>query len=140
MVYHRGTVSRALRLRMLAASGTSLPVDAELRYTAADPFAVEALFDTGTGNPVRWVFARDLLATGLVGRTGDGDVAVEPAVDDDGVQVVCVRLSSPDGVAVLEAAADTVSAFLASTFAMVPLGFEGRYLRVDEAVEALLSR
>ena len=38
-----------------------------------DPLAVEALFDDGAPDPVRWVFARDLLAAGLDRRTGEGE-------------------------------------------------------------------
>ena len=40
------TISYEVALRLLAAEA-ALPLSAELRYDAADPYAVEALFDTG---------------------------------------------------------------------------------------------
>jgi hypothetical protein len=58
----RTTVSYPFVLNLLGVDGTARPLDAELRYTAADPLAVEALFDNGSDDPIRWVFARDLLA------------------------------------------------------------------------------
>ena len=69
-------VSHHLALSLLSADGDDIPVVAELRYSAQDPLAVEALFDDGTPDPVRWVSARDLLAAGLDRRTGDGDVVI----------------------------------------------------------------
>lgn len=132
------TVTRAVRLRILAGTGDALPLDAELRYSVADPFAVETLFDTGDSEPVRWVFARDLLSAGLVGSAGDGDVAVASARDDRGERVVHIRLSSPDGLAVLEAPAVALSAFLATTYGLVPAGTESDHLDIDAALEALL--
>ncbi len=132
------TVSRSVRLRMLAAAGT-IPVDAELRYAAADPFAVEALFDTGDTEWVRWVFARDLLAGGLVGSAGEGDVCVAPAQDEVGRRVVHVQLSSPEGLAVLEAPAQTLGEFLAKTYDLVPAGLEGEHMQIDDTVDALLD-
>lgn len=132
------TVSRTVRLRMLAAAGT-VPVDAELRYSASDPFAVEALFDTGESQWVRWVFARDLLAGGLVGSAGEGDVSVAPAQDEGGRRVVHVQLSSPEGMAVLEAPARAVADFLAATYDLVPAGLEGEHLHIDDTVDALLD-
>lgn len=133
------TVSRPVRLRMLAAAGTTLPVEAQLRYAADDPYAVEALFDTGEPHLVRWVFARELLAAGLTHPCGEGDVAVAPGVDEAGSASVRVRLSSPDGQALLEAPAGAVSGFLASTYAVVPAGQETAHLRLDDVVTSLLA-
>ena len=59
------TVSYPLALSLLSADGAELPLAAELRYTSQDPLAVEALFDDGGDEPVRWVFARDLLSSDL---------------------------------------------------------------------------
>ena len=59
------TVSYPLALSLLSANGGEHPLAAELRYTTQDPLAVEALFDDGGDEPVRWVFARDLLSSDL---------------------------------------------------------------------------
>jgi hypothetical protein len=50
-----------------------------------------------------------------------------------------VRLSSPDGQAVLCLEADTLQDFLARTFAVVPFGQEGQYLDIDGCLAQLLS-
>ena len=100
------TVSTQLALSLLSSEGDDLPIVAELRYSAHDPLAVEALFDDGTPDPVRWVFARDLLAAGLDRRTGDGDVVSWPTQDAQAHPAVHLRLRSPNGDALLEAPAD----------------------------------
>jgi hypothetical protein len=134
------TVSHVLPLRLLTTDGPALILDAELRYRATDPLAVEALFDAGGSAPVRWVFSRDLLVNGLDHRTGDGDVVVWPTTDRHGQPAVHVRLSSPDGAALLEAPAGVLREFLADTFLLVPLGSEVDHLDIDAVVDHLLQR
>src|ERR671911_1269000 len=126
----RTTVSYPLVFNLLGVDGTVLPLDAELRYTAADPLAVEALFDDGT-DPIRWVFARDLLAAGLDQRTGRGDVMIWPTTDADGRPAVHLRLHSPDGDALLEASVPALEAFLAAAWRLVPPGTEQEHIDVD---------
>ena len=133
------TVSHRLALSLLSAAGDDLPLCAELRYSAQDPLAVEALFDDGRPDPVRWVLARDLLSAGLDRRTGDGDVIVWPTQDALDRSAVHLRLRSPNGDALLEAPADAVAAFLAETARLVPLGTEYQHLDVDAALEWLLG-
>ncbi len=121
--------------------GADVPVlmTAQLQYRVDDPFAVEAQFDVGDAEPVRWLFARDLLDLGLVQAAGDGDVHVVPARDPLGRQTVQLHLSSPDGVAVLEAAAEDVLDFLEQCYLLVPPGDEGRHLDIDGALQRLLQ-
>jgi hypothetical protein len=133
------TVSYPLALNLLSADGAELPLAAELRYSARDPLAVEALFDAGIDEPVRWVFARDLLSCGLDRRAGDGDVVVWPTNDIDGTRVVHVRLRSPHGDALLEASAEAIQSFLVSTWRLVPPGTEHEHLDIDEVLDALLG-
>jgi hypothetical protein len=132
------TVSYPLALNLLSGDGAELPLAAELRYSARDPLAVEALFDAGIDEPVRWVFARDLLSCGLDRRAGDGDVVVWPTNDIDGTRVVHVRLRSPYGDALLEASAEAIQSFLVSTWRLVPPGTEHEHLDIDEVLDALL--
>ena len=133
------TVSHPLALSLLSADGVELLLAAELRFTASDPLAVEALFDAGGDEPVRWVFSRDLLSSGLDHRIGEGDVVVWPTNDVDGIRVVHIRLRSPHGDALLEASADAIQAFLVATWRLVPPGTEHKHLDVDGALEALLG-
>lgn len=132
------TISYEVALRLLAAEA-ALPLSAELRYDAADPYAVEALFDTGAESPVRWVFARDLLAEGLTRATGEGDVVVRPAVDEQGAAAVHLVLASPDGRAMLEASAEDLRGFLSDTYAVIPRGRESDNVDVDAALLSLLG-
>jgi hypothetical protein len=132
------TISTELVLRLLASEG-ALPLTAELRYDAADPYAVEALFDTGAETPVRWVFARDLLAEGVSRAVGEGDVLVRPAVSSSGEAAVHLMLTSPDGRAALEASAVDVSGFLAETYRLVARGRESHHVDLDAALTALLD-
>ncbi|WP_410588127.1 SsgA family sporulation/cell division regulator [Amycolatopsis sp. lyj-23] len=109
------------------------PVPAELEYDTLDPYAVAVVLHAGP-SAVRWLFGRDLLADGLLGRCGDGDVRIGPAGDP---ALVVVELSSPDGAAVLEAPAKEIAAFLDRTYDVVPAGRESDWFDFDEEMEKL---
>lgn len=130
-------VRRAVELSMV---GADVPVlmTAELEYHADDPYAVTAVFHTGEA-PVTWVFARDLLDEGLVHEVGHGDVQIVPARDSLGTHTIQLRLSSPDGIAVLEASADAVLEFLGRSYALVPPGAESQHLDIESALADLLG-
>ncbi|MFJ4628271.1 SsgA family sporulation/cell division regulator [Streptomyces sp. NPDC088847] len=51
----------------------------ELAYRSDDCLAVRLALLGPDGQEVAWTFAWELLATGLMFRTGDGDVTVRPA-------------------------------------------------------------
>src|SRR5690606_5882618 len=116
-----------------------LSLTATLHYDAADPLAVTALFDDGGDKPVRWVFSRALLVTGLDRLTGNGDVVIWPPRADDGEPAIHVRLRPPHGDALLEAPADAVERFLSSTARLVPPGTEHQAIDLDALVHALLT-
>jgi hypothetical protein len=130
-------VRHRLALTML---GPELPVlmTAELEYHADDPYAVTAAFHTDA-EPIRWVFSRDLLDEGLVHEVGDGDVQVGPGRDMLGEPSIQLRLSSPDGVAVLETDADVILDFLERSYALVPPGAEPAHLDLDAALASLFD-
>lgn len=132
------TVRSALDLTIV---GAELPLllTCQFEYRASDPYAVTVLFDTGSEHPVEWVFSRDLLDEGLVLPSGDGDVQVVPVRDDSGALVLQLLLSSPDGVAVLEASADAVLEFLGRSYALVPPGTESEHVDMDATLARLLA-
>jgi hypothetical protein len=109
------------------------PVPAELEYDTRDPYAVAVVLHAGA-NAVRWLFGRDLLADGLLGRCGDGDVRIGPAGDPE---LVVVELTSPDGAAVLEAPAKEIAAFLDTTYEAVPAGCESDWFDFETELEKL---
>ena len=116
----------------------SVPVPVQLRFEEADPFAVHLRFTTGPARDVRWVFARELLADGLLGPAGDGDVRVWPG-EDPTRDVVVVELSSPTGHARFEASATAVAAFLDRSYVLVAPGCESAHVDLDAALGALLA-
>ncbi len=133
------SVTRTLTLELIDATGTATTLAAELFYDKSDPYAVAAYFRSGDDIPVRWVFARDLLAEGLYEPTGDGDVHVWPCLDARGRAVVIIELSSPDGEALLQASSAEVCEFLLRAEAVVPKGSEAAHLDVDNALARLFS-
>ncbi len=131
-------ISRRLTLELIDSTGEASELDGELEYDGNDPYAVVAVFRAGA-TPVRWVFARDLLADGLFTPVGDGDVQIWPSLDHRAQAVVLIELCSPHGEALLQATAREVSEFLHRTFELVPPGAEDMGLDIDHTVLQLLG-
>ena len=137
------TRSRSVRSPMglhLVVPGADVIVDATLRYDATDPYAIHIAFRTGPGEDgrIEWIFARELLAAGLVASIGDGDVRVWPCPDhEDGP--VYLELCSPSGQALFEAPRDKVVDFLFRTYELVPPDRESDFLDIDAELELLLQ-
>jgi hypothetical protein len=103
---------------------TGAEIPTRFRYDAAEPFAVRLTFHAGAPEEAAWVFARELLASGLRGPAGKGDVRVRPSYCPDRGAVIRLALDSPHGSATLEAVAAEVERWLQRTFALVPAGAE----------------
>jgi hypothetical protein len=121
---HRNVVAETTM--RLVSTPDGMPVTAALQYTSQDPFAVTMVFVADDSAPVEWVFARDLLVTGVVRPTGVGDVHVFPA----GGSVV-LDLVSPDGAARLVADADVLARFVDDMLVAVPAGCEMDFIDLD---------
>jgi hypothetical protein len=130
------TVTTRLMLTVSAATGDAR-LEAELRYDLSDPLAVSLAIGTQCEEPVVWVFARDLLATGITGATGEGDITIEPA-NDDGRPELRITLAT-DCLATLLAPRDRVAEFLIETFTRVPSGTEFDAVDFDSEIAALLA-
>jgi hypothetical protein len=112
-----------------------LRLNCAFAYDPRDPLAVTLVFGAGTGRPVRWVFSRDLLAEGLTGRVGEGDVVLWPVYDRDGApSSFCVRVGGPH-TALFEIPALPVAQWLAATYGAVPRGAELRGVDWDELAQ-----
>ena len=72
------TISAELGLKLVVPQQTIVPLVASLYYSGSDPYAVRMAFHVGTDEPVEWIFARELLETGIAQPTGEGDVQVWP--------------------------------------------------------------
>ncbi len=139
MLSRSSTVQATLVLELIDRDGDTSPVQAELRYDSGDPFAVRGDFCLDE-QVVRWVFARSLLRTGLYEPAGAGDVRVRPWIDGAGRAAVHIELSSPDGMAVLQAQASEVATFLQRAESLVPRGTESSHVDLDDALGRLLDQ
>jgi hypothetical protein len=128
-----------LDLRLVLGAQRTATVPVRLVYSAADPWAVTAIFSTSEGD-VTWVFGRELLEAGVSGPAGEGDVAVWPVRGGDrGADLLYLSLASPHGSALLEADLATVLAFLEDSYDAVPSGTESEHLHVDDAIARILG-
>ncbi|QNN52502.1 SsgA family sporulation/cell division regulator [Nocardioides mesophilus] len=132
------TVTHPVTVDLIDATGNATPIEAELHYDPTDPFAVTAVFKTGS-HQVSWTFGRELLVEGLYEPSGDGDVHVWPCLDSSGHAVVIIELCSPDGEALVQARTGDMQAFVARMNALVATGTESAHLDVDAAIAAILA-
>lgn len=122
----------------------TVPVTIAFRYTAADPYAVRMVVETGVTPPVQWVFARDLLTEGLSRPAGLADVQVWPALCRPrhlgaGRGAVRIRVSSPGGTTALTVQAACLHAFLDRTLERVAAGAESTGPHLDDALASWLG-
>jgi hypothetical protein len=126
---------------------------ASLYYGRSDPYAVRMAFHNGTGEPVEWVFARDLLAMGLTGHAGAGDIRIWPSPRATAGQepdelfcegtaargdIINIELCSPSGHAHFQAPAVITAEFLQRTYRLVPAGQEASAVDIEAELDALL--
>ncbi|MFI6004524.1 SsgA family sporulation/cell division regulator [Streptomyces sp. NPDC051366] len=135
---HHPVIERELELKLVLSPERSVAVPARLVYLTDDPYAVHITFHTGSSTPVNWTFARELLVEGVFRPCGHGDVRIWPTKVDNRA-VLCIALTSPDGDALLEAPAGSVSAWLERTLRVVPPGTEAERLGLDDALAELLA-
>jgi hypothetical protein len=149
------TVSAELGFELVGPEQTIVPLIASLYYNRNDPYAIRMAFHIGAGEPVEWIFARDLIAAGLDSPEGTGDVrawpssgmAREPAADgladEDaaaGHEILNIEVSSPSGCAHFEIAAAAMSEFLQRTYQIVPAGEESGFLDIEAELNDILRQ
>ncbi|MGI5439037.1 SsgA family sporulation/cell division regulator [Streptomyces shenzhenensis] len=138
-VADEGPIVCTTTVLVTVADDPPVPLPAELRYTATDPYAVcLSLGAPSSPAAVDWVFARSLLARGLRRPAGAGDVVVIPRhrCHPDAVRIL---LRSRHGAAVLKIASGAVTAFLHRADTLVPPGTEHRHLDLDHIVHRLTA-
>ncbi|MFG2332977.1 SsgA family sporulation/cell division regulator [Streptomyces sp. NPDC048604] len=124
--------------RLVASAPCMESVPATLRYDREDPYAVSMAFPppaTLEGVEVSWAFSRELLAEGVEGPAGLGDVRVRPY----GYDRTVVEFHAPEGVAVVHVRTSEVRRFLDRAQLLVPEGREHQYLDWDRNVSRLLG-
>ncbi|MFE0027079.1 SsgA family sporulation/cell division regulator [Amycolatopsis sp. NPDC059021] len=128
---------QAIRCPVGAAAVDAGEIDVTVLYEAADPFAVTLVLWLDNGMGIGWTFARDLLADGMNGATGLGDVAITPDLLDDAVVWVC--LHDPEGTGSLQLGFGRADLewFLDGADAVVPAGTESDHVDWDRALWSL---
>jgi sporulation and cell division protein SsgA len=140
---NRGTVSVRQGLRLVGPGDVVVPLTASFHYSRQDPYAVKMSLGAPMGEPVVWVFDRELLATALHAPAGMGDIRAWPTASKDaspGKKILNIVLGPPSGCAHFRASAPGIEAFLARTYALVPAGQESACLNLDAELAALLSQ
>lgn len=130
------TVAAEFGLMLIVPEHGKVPLTAHLHYTGDDPYALRMEFHVGVTDPVEWIFARDLLAEGMVSRAGEGDIRMWPG--QPGHKVLNIALSSPFGQAQFEAPMAVLSGFLLRTYEVVPAGHEQDFIDLDGGLNDLL--
>ncbi|MEU8540565.1 SsgA family sporulation/cell division regulator [Streptomyces sp. NPDC048717] len=127
-----------VQARLVASAPRTEAVAATLRYDRADPYAVSMAFPplaTLEGVEVSWAFGRELLAEGVEGPAGVGDVRLRPYGDDRTV----VEFHAPEGVAMVHVRTEELRRFLERSQHVVPWGREHQYLDWDANLARLLK-
>ena len=131
-------VDDLLHMELVSPTGERGVVPTRLLYRAQDPLSVEFLFDDIVRGPVPWIFARELLAAGMLTPSGDGDVRVWPT--GTGPEALLhLALSSPHGSAHLTAALTAVERWLRRTYQLVPADRETEALDLETSLIRFLD-
>ncbi|WP_043910710.1 SsgA family sporulation/cell division regulator [Kitasatospora griseola] len=117
--------------------GLRVSVPARLRYHRADPYAVHLDCHADLDEPITWLFGRELLAEGLRGRAGIGDVTVRRSESDP--ELLAIALNTPGHTAVLHTPAAPVRDFLLLSQLLVPPGTEHEHLDTGALLRHLLE-
>ncbi|WP_134741613.1 SsgA family sporulation/cell division regulator [Nocardioides sp. 503] len=131
-------VSQDITLRCLDDRGVDVVFVASFGYRSEDPYAVWLTFHI-PGGDVSWAVARSLVVQGLTEPSGDGDIRLRPAIDDEGRAVVVFDFHSPSGRLLTQARTSELHTFLAQTRAAVPFGEEAGLMDLDGLVADLLT-
>ncbi|MEU7473015.1 SsgA family sporulation/cell division regulator [Streptomyces sp. NPDC044984] len=130
-------IEQTVEARLVAAAPRMPSIPATLHYDRDDPFAVRMTFPapaTLEGVEVCWTFARDLLAAGMQGPEGDGDVRVRPY----GYDRTVLEFHAPEGTAVVHVRSGELRQFLEATGELVPTGLEHLRLDLDHDLAELM--
>jgi hypothetical protein len=131
-------IAQDIAMESVDESGAAIQLTAEFGYESGDPYAISATFGTTHGD-VHWSFARELLSSGLLEPSGEGDVHIWPTLSSRGSAAVIVELRSPSGSALLQASSGEISQFLSLTHALVEPGMEANHLDLDGVIELMLA-
>ncbi|MFD4761708.1 SsgA family sporulation/cell division regulator [Streptomyces sp. NPDC058439] len=131
-------IEQSVQARMVASAPRMETLPATLMYDRSDPFAVRMAFPataTLEGTDVSWEFSRELLAAGLDGAAGVGDVRIRPF----GYDRTVLEFHAAEGIAMVHVRTAELRRFLARAQALVPAGEEHRFLDLDRSLTELFD-
>jgi hypothetical protein len=131
-------ITKHLSARFLESCNGLLSARLHLSYVASDPYAVVMAIMAPGGEEATWMFSRDLLTEGTRCSSGMGDVTVAPCPEVP-ADLLHMTLRDDVSAAVMEMPLDPINEFLRSTYELVPAGWEGKFLKVDDDVRAISS-
>ncbi|MGW0791505.1 SsgA family sporulation/cell division regulator [Streptomyces sp. NPDC002911] len=131
-------IEQSVQARMVASAPRMETLPATLHYDRQDPFAVRMAFPgpaTLKGTEVFWEFSRELLATGMDGPAGVGDVRVRPF----GYDRTVLEFHAAEGIAMVHVRTSELRRFLQRAQELVPVGDEYRFMDLDGDLTDLLG-
>jgi len=131
-------IEHSVQARMVAFAPQLETLPATLQYDRTDPFAVRMTFPataTLKGAEVSWEFSRELLAAGVDGAAGVGDVRIRPY----GHGRTVLEFHGAEGVAMVHVRTAELRLFLERAQELVPAGEEHRFLDLDRSLAALFG-
>jgi hypothetical protein len=131
-------IDQAVQARLIASTPEAREIPACLRYERDDPFAVRISFPPTAsldGSEVEWTFGRELLAAGLRGPAGSGDVQMWPC----GPLRTVLEFHTPEGTAMVQFLTTDLMRFLDRSYDVVPEGSESGQLDLDDGLAMLLG-
>jgi hypothetical protein len=131
-------IEQSVQARMVASAPRMETLPATLMYDRRDPFAVRMAFPapaTLEGTDVSWEFSRELLAAGVDGAAGVGDVRIRPF----GYDRTVLEFHATEGIAMVHVRTAELRRFLARAQELVPAGEEHRFLDLDRSLTELFG-
>ncbi|MFG3206640.1 SsgA family sporulation/cell division regulator [Streptomyces sp. NPDC048192] len=107
-------------------------ISCEFAYDVRDPYAITLILDSEGEQPVRWVFSRELLADGLAGRAGQGDVSVWPESGGADCWFLWLEVGRAPHTALFEMRSEPITEWLLETYRLVPEGEEATGAEWDQ--------
>lgn len=108
----------------LFTADAAVAIDTTVGYDSRDPHALSIAFHLLGEDPVVWRVDREMILTGSLGPTGDGEVRVRPTPDGG----LLLRLGPPAQCAVVRCRQETIGRFVRETFVLVPEGTEEHHI------------
>lgn len=99
-------------------------IDTTVGYDSRDAHALSIAFHLFGEDPVVWRVDREMILTGSLKPTGDGEIRLRPALDGG----LLLRLGPAGQRAVVRCEQEALGRFVRDTFLLVPQGTEERHI------------